>query len=502
MRRPSIADFIEDELLRAPLLFDAVIDVVVDEWRQVFNIGGRSGGELARMLRLRRNDMLAAALGSLRAAVNRGQPVSAERAPKPRLDQLSLVDENDVVADLEIGRCAAQIASDAEAELRDVHAYTSSLVGDFAVSRETNPFRAEAFARAYWDGCASLPAAQPVRLDAFRRGIAPIARCVRSALAAACQRLAAQGVEPATYRTLIFPPGSGTAVPERIHCPVDDLTALRDSMLGSLDGPAARSSAGKSSDAVVPPPAATTVEQMMARLYVEICAEGGLPVQVVTLLLELRPAFERIAARDPGLIDRFDHPVWRFIDRIAHITAFTPPAERSRLVGLARNLIGHLAADPTPPADRFAWASEKIDAHDRQALELAVQGSAEEIQRLGRSVATAPAVEPGAQALDIHTLDTVPDEMLDQAASRGSDRGALGTTAPGDRVRMFLQGEWRTLQLLWSGGDLWLLRDLAGDRRWALRAAAVDRLAAERLATPLRMRSLARRAAERLQAKI
>lgn len=501
MRRPSITDFIEDELLRAPLLFDAVIDVVVAEWRQVFNIAGRGGGELARVLQLRRNELLTAALRSLRMCVSRTQPKTTARAPAPRLDELSLVDENDVVADLEIGRCVEQIASEAEAELRDVHAYTSALVGDYAVSRETNPFPPEAFARALWDGCANLPVAQPVRLDAFRRAIAPLARCVRSSLSAACERLAAQGVEPATYRTLIFPPGSGTVVPERIHCPANDLTALRDSMLGALNDVGARPII-KSTERVTAPPPANTTERMMARLYTEICAEAGLPVQVVTLLQELRPAFEHIAARDPALVDHFDHPVWRFIDRIAHLTAFTPPAERSRLVGFARNLVGHLVTDPAPSADRFAWVSDKIDAHDQQSLAQAVQGSAEEIQRLGRTAPATPAPGHGTQALDIGTLDTVPGEMLDRASAHGADRGALGSSAPGDRLRMFLQGEWRSLQLLWSGGDLWLLRDLAGDRRWALRAGAIDRLAAERLATPLRMRSLVRRAAERLQASL
>lgn len=64
---------------------------------------------------------------------------------------------------------------------------------------------------------------------------------------------------------------------------------------------------------------------------------------------------------------------------------------------------------------------------------------------------------------------------------------------------MFLQGEWRVLQLLWSSHDLWLLRDTTDGREWALRAGVVERLAAERLVRPFRMRSLARRAAERVQ---
>lgn len=497
MRRPSIADFIEDELLRAPLLFDAVIDVVVGEWRQSLSIVGRGGGELARMLQLRRNEALSAALRSLRQAVTAGRTF-ADRAPAaPRLE-LSLVDESNVVADLEIGRCAERIKSDAEAEFRDIHAYTSALVGDFAVSRETNPFRPEAFARAMWAGFDALPAAPAVRQDAFRRAIGPLARCVRSTLTAACERLAAQGVEPATYRTLIFQPGSGSAVTERVHFPPEDLTTLRDSMLGTLDRvervPAPAALGPGASEAGDP-----ALAQLIARLYGEMCAEAGLPTHATTLLAELRPAVERIAQRDGGLIDHFEHPAWRFVDRLVYTLATTPHAEQTRLVGLARSLVAHLAGDPALDAARFAWALEKLLAHDQQALTLAVQASTDEIEKLVRAAASAG---PDSPALDVGALDTVPGDMLDGGGPSAADRVELAPTSPGDRLRMFLQGEWRVMQLMWSGNDQWLLRETTQGRHWALRAGVVERLAAERLARPFRMRSLARRAAERLQANL
>lgn len=520
MSRPSIADFVEDELLRAPLLFDAVIDVVVDEWRQAFNVAGRSGGDLSRMLQLRRNDVMAATLRSLRLLAGQRDPGGADRSAAPKRAQLSLVDENDVVADLESGRCAERIKSEAEAELREVHSYTSALVGDFAVSRETNPLRPEVFARAFWDGCQVLPAAPEVRLDAYRRAIAPLARCVRSALAAACQRLASQGVEPAAYRTLIFAPGAGTATPERVYTPPENLATLRDSMLGQLApadewaplgmddphsprpvAPGRRSAHAPAPRAPSPAPAPKPpVMRMMERLYAEIGAEAGLPAQVGVLLDELRPAFERVAPTDPTMIERFDHPVWRFIDRLVFTFATTPPAERARLAGLAHNLISHLVADPSPGAERFAWAIEKLEVHERQSLALAVHASADEIHRLAQAMPAAGA--PGASALDVGTLDTVPGDMLETVSPGEVERGTLGPVAPGDRLRVFLQGEWRSLQLLWTRDDVWLLRDLTGGRHWALRPGVIDRLAAERLALPLRVRSLARRAAERVQASL
>lgn len=497
MRRPSIADFIEDELLRAPLLFDAVLDVVVDEWRQSLSVAGRGGGELARMLQLRRNEALTAALRSLRQSVTTGRP-GAERGPAAPRIELSLVEESNVVADLEIGRCAERIKSDAEAEFRDVHAYTSALVGDFAVSRETNPFRPEAFARAMWEGCEALPAAPLARQDAFRRAIGPLARCVRTTLTAACERLAAQGVEPATYRTLIFQPGSGSVVAERVHFPPEDLTTLRDSVLGTLDR-VERVPAPVDDGRESGVPDDPALVQLIARLYGEMCTEAGLPPHATALLSELRPAVERIAQRDGGLIDHFDHPAWVFVDRLAYTLATTPASEQARLVGLARNLVAHLAADAAVDAARFAWALDKLVGHDKQALAQAVQASTAEIEKLVRSAAAAG---PDSPALDVGALDTVPGEMLDSGAAAPGDRAELAPSSPGDRLRMFLQGEWRVMQLMWVGHDLWLLRETSQGRHWALRAGVVERLAAERLARPFRMRSLARRAAERLQANL
>lgn len=483
-----LADFIEDELLRAPLLFDAVIDALHDQWRQQMAVAGRPGGDLARMLQLRRGDVVGATLRSLRLAIQSNAITQA--APRARRTELSLVDEDDVAADLEIGRCAERIDSEAEGELRDIHAYASALVGDIAVSHDTNPFRAEHYARALWDGCQALPAAPAVRLDAYRRCVAPLARCVRSALAAACERLAAQGVTPASYRTLVFAPVRGSQTVERVHFPPEDLTSLRDSLHGPL-GAAAASSAAPSAPNPDPRLAA-----LMRRIYDEIGAQSGLPAAVPLLLAALRPAFERIAAEDEAMIEHLDHPVWRFIDRLVYLLAATPPAEQQRLIGLARNLIDHLDAERSLSAARFAWARDKLDAHDEQALQLAVRAAAADIHAL--SSAAAPA-GGGPLALDVGTLDTVPGEMLDQAPAPAIAPSALRGTRPGERLRVFLQREWRTLQLLWSQAGFWLLRDLPSGRHWALRPGVIDRLAAERLVAPLHMRSLVQRAAERVQ---
>ena len=57
----------------------------------------------------------------------------------------------------------------------------------------------------------------------------------------------------------------------------------------------------------------------------------------------------------------------------------------------------------------------------------------------------------------------------------------LSLTEAGDRLRIFLQGEWRWLQLLWSREDLWLLRELTRPGQWALQPGVIERLQAEHL---------------------
>jgi hypothetical protein len=105
--------------------------------------------------------------------------------------------------------------------------------------------------------------------------------------------------------------------------------------------------------------------------------------------------------------------------------------------------------------------------------------------------------------LDIGTLDTVPADLMPEPEAGGRPPGA-GTLAqastPGTTLRVYLQGEWRQLQSLWqdSNHELLLLVEPASDRLWALRQAALARLLAEGLARTLRVRSLVRRAADKV----
>ena len=76
--------------------------------------------------------------------------------------------------------------------------------------------------------------------------------------------------------------------------------------------------------------------------------------------------------RDPSLLDRYDHALWRFMDQLAHDLTLCAPGQRMRLLGLGRNLIDHLASTDARDSHSFAWALERLLAAQRHVLNQAV----------------------------------------------------------------------------------------------------------------------------------
>lgn len=240
--------------------------------------------------------------------------------------------------------------------------------------------------------------------------------------------------------------------------------------------------------------------ELLSRLFDAIQNAPGLPADVVALLQRLQPSALRVALHDPGLLESYDHAVWRFMDLMTHQLALCPLGARPRLLGLVRNLVDHVTGGDPRSSSRFDWANDWLAAHHRHALSRAVADAGPEIERLRRAIRDEAATSTAAMPLDLGMLDTVPAELLASTAAparHGAAAPPARPARPGDHFRVHLQGEWRFLQLLWQddAGEMWLLQEPASDRHWAMRAPAMDRLRDEGLAHPLRLRSLVRRAA-------
>ena len=540
--RPTLHTYIDDELLRAPMTLDIVIDEVLERWHLRLLPRSRHDGDPARVLQQHREALVGAALGHLRGTAQSEltrQPGNPAPLPLPlasppgtmtRGNELSLIDEDDVAVDIEIARCTEAVKLKAEVDLRTLQTYTSALVDDLNVSRDTNPFRPDHFVRALWAGVQVLPLSRPVMAALLQKAALPLAVGLQRTYQAAWMRLADQGVEPAAHRTIVAPGASlgGWGVTSARYRPPAGLGSLRDSlspMAGGAStaalpimaadlaamlpgtasairpdggGPALRDSAAPGLPASTDP----QLIDLLSRLFDTIQQQFNLAPDTVSLLQRLQPTALRVALRDPSLLDTYEHPLWRFMDHLVHNIQTSAASQRPRLVGLGRNLVDHLANSDTTERQGFAWARDRLLAAQRQALAQATSAAAPAIERLQRRVRADAPTTTTTMPLDIASLDTVPAELLTEPATARPPSTVLAADGlrAGTLIRAYLQGEWRTLLALWQddGHELALLQEPAADRLWALRQAALARLLAEGLAQPMRVPSLVRRAADRV----
>ncbi|MBL0148755.1 MAG: DUF1631 family protein [Ideonella sp.] len=133
----------------------------------------------------------------------RARPGPARRRHRPSA-RAGLIDEDEVSVDVKVSRAVERVKSAAEFELRELQAFTSALLDDLNVARDTNPFRPESYVRSLWVGVSSVPMSQALQAAFMRDAAAPLSRTLRQAYAAACTRLESQGVEPAAYRTIVL----------------------------------------------------------------------------------------------------------------------------------------------------------------------------------------------------------------------------------------------------------------------------------------------------------
>ena len=528
----TLLDFIDDEMLRVPMTVDQVTDAVLEQWRVRMPARARADTDPARLLSQHRGDLVTHTLVALRAsAMVDLKDLTSGTAPSHRQPgetqhqslSLSLIDEADVALDIEIARCTENLKIKAEIALRELQTFTSALANDLNVSRDSNPFRPERFVRALWAGLQKLPLSTALRATYLRDASEPLAKALRRAYTAACQRLEEQGVTPASYRTIVINGNTGWGASVSRYQPPEDLHKLRDSMPGSFDGlpPVkaiapmdimARSATLPSLPAVPTHPAAPTATaessgpdpqliELLARLFEAIQNDFKLPPDTVSLLQRLQPTALRIALRDPSLLDRYDHVLWRFMDQLVHDIEISPPAQRMRALGLGRNLIDHLAQPDTREQQGFGWALERLLAAQRQALNQAVVHASADIAKLERIASAEATPTTRTMPLDIAHLDTVRADLLDSppADAAAAVMPAAGVP-PGSTFRIYLQGEWRTLQALWQDDhhEYVMLDDPVGDQRWALHQRALARLLSEGLAHRYKIRSLVRRAADKV----
>ncbi len=440
----ALQRFVDDELMRVPLLAEQVIEEALAAMRK--DSTGMSLRERTLVADVQRGLLAHRHLAAREFVRALGDHVRRElgdlestRNPAPStLGGLSLVDESQVEVDVEISRAIEAIHSVAEYELRELMSYTSALVGDMDVARDYNPFRPEVLGRSLWEGAQALPLGRAYQLAFMRHACLPLAQLVRKTYAGACARLESMGVEPAVYRTIIVfgsrrapgqqdsffdsqvnrvesttpqpgPAGRPQAqdqapAPAAVSTPapalpragtrqsLDQVLAHADDLLRNLpvDGSHHQREQLRNlqrQQMVDSAEKATEREliELIDRLFDAVLGNRRLDQDIQNLIARLQAPALRLALRDPATLDNYTHPVWLLMDRMALQGELHPPAgdpERTRMLRFMHGLLDTLAQEQARDADAFRWARERVMAYERVRFEQRRSASEAELHSL------------------------------------------------------------------------------------------------------------------------
>ena len=546
----ALQPFVDDELLRAPLLIEQAVDAVFEQMRkgmQVLPPADRAlAGDIVQALMNRRQRVVDAFIRSLRTQLQmQSAPAAPARAAAVApTTSLSLVDEAEVVVDVEMSHAIEGIKSVAEFELRELQTYLSALVGDMDVASDHNPLRPETHARALWAAAEAMSASRGMQVAFMRQAGMPLAQVLRKSYAAAVSRLESMGVTPAAYRTLILPAGARrdrshetgytpelSRIREVMPVPVpaqaqgqqrqafDKVLRQTEEQFRHLPRDTGRAEFDRLRDSQrtrLVESAGNPVDQqlieLLSRLFDAMLADRRLAPDMQLLLSRLQAPALRVLLHDAATLDDYSHPLWLFLDRLAFQPETLPApgdAERSRLQRHAQAIVEHLIGEPRHDAALYRWALGRLEAFERNRLEqrrAAATGEIAALQQLeDRLLSTISPPSTYAGALDAAQLDTVPAALYEAALpavlpSEGESTLWLADRQAGDWLRVVLQGHWVHAQLLWPGerGEVWLLADGASQRTWAVRHGALRALHAAHLLEALNPRSLLRDAARQV----
>ncbi|MEP7301509.1 MAG: DUF1631 family protein [Caldimonas sp.] len=424
-----------------------------------------------------------------------GQPETAFAEGRNGLGTLELMDESRVEVDIEISRAMQLIDSTAEWELRELLTYTSTLTGLSHISADSNPFRPQVYASALWDATCAVVDSPIQRAIVLRTAAGVIAGLLKNAWAAASTRLENAGVEPGTYRTVILPSGAGFG---RFAATEPARAGTLSSLLPSMPGAAYAASPGSigGSDAAradtrgvrsdgtsrrnpelerallrldellrnLPSevsltgrgtPGGTHIEQHRAalvasasepidrqvielatRLFESLLSDSQLPGAFRPLIARMQIAVLRVVLAENAVLDSYDHPVWRLLDRIGEVSLGYSRIEDPRLsaflsfsTAVAEEMAGASAADSA----LFRRGLNRVEGYLSEQLQgqlRAAQGSVDALQLSERR-----------EILQQHLAQRLTDQMVQVRTTPTIRRFVTGTWAQVIAEDMLTKGE-------------------------------------------------------------
>lgn len=331
-------------------------------------------------------------------------PVVPIRSAGPiRIEDLTLVDEDQAERDIEISRTIQLIDLKAEWELRELQALTATLVGETKLRLEANPCRPAVYAKALAQAAHGLEVSNASVGLLLRMAGFALADELREVYAQACGRLKAWGVKPLDYHAVVHP---------------------RPAPLVDVTQPGAWSDLQRRMpERAAEPPQAQTAE-LLSRLFTQIVADPRLEVSVKQALGRLQASVMQLALQDPSLLSSGQHPTWSLLNQIAAHAGDHPTSTDARgtdFMAFVQPLIERLADLQPPSTASYEGALSDIQAFIER----------EQDEQLAQS---APAVRAMAQAEQRQALMPL---LRQQVAQQLNSADELSLT-----LRAFLSGPW------------------------------------------------------------
>ena len=413
------------------------------------------------------------------------------------LGALELMDESRVEVDIEISRAMQLIDSTAEWELRELQTFTSTLTGLSHVNAESNPFRPLVYASALWDATRAVIDSQIQRAIVLRTSAGVTAGLLKNAWAAASTRLENAGVQPGTYRTVVLPSGAGfgrfpVAEPARTGALSSLLASMPGAPYGTSPGPGggdlgpeggvtARSVRSDGATRRNPeleqallrldellrhPPSEASlagrgvpggdriehhraalvasasepidrqVIELATRLFASLLADSQLPGAFRPLIARMQIAVLRVVLAEHAVLDSYEHPVWRLLDRIGETSLGYSRIEDPRLsafLSFASAVAEEMAGAAAPDTALFRRGLNRIDVYLSEQLQgqlRAAQASVDALQLSERR-----------EILQQHLAQRLTDQMVQVRTTPTIRRFVTGTWAQVIAEDMLTKGE-------------------------------------------------------------
>ena len=354
-------------------------------------------------------------------------PEKAAPSPEPPRTRLhlSLISEAQIDDEIETARTVQIIEAEAEAELQELAALCSGLLGRPTIEREMLPLRPSDCARALREGVGQLvqdAAPRAALLRALGQAVGVQMRQVYAAQVAALQQA---GVKPAAFRIQNMP--SGPEAPREAMRKLVDLAqreghpaaplpveaaapvgapAGAEGTVGALrffDTPPAYGSG----EAPLPQGAA---EKLMQGLFNELRRQSNSMAAQGPFLRRVEEVAQRAALADPALWSDPEHPWWQLLDRLL-ATGVLHDDLKPHQQGLLRQTLEAVvqqvesAARVDGPACR--QAADELQTRTSQLMESTAAPPAEEVDEL-RRLADREELEASFRLQIVHQLRSTP----------------------------------------------------------------------------------------------